>query len=677
MFGTVWQLRLKKATRGLFAGAIAAFALGGPCLVFAQPAPAPLLHPLFADHAVLQRDRPIVLWGWTAPGAEVEAALAGHSGKARADGSGRWQLTLPALPAGGPHVLTVRAGGRSATVVDIQMGDVFLCSGQSNMELETAHSTSWPDIPPEGPGASRDNALRLFHMPRHASAEPLAVPATDPRWTLAGPREIADFSAVCYTFGRVLRYSETVPIGLIAASWGGTRIEAWMSDTALLGIGKSGAAALEAQRRINRIGEQHKRDPAGAERAYDRLLSEWWAANDPGLASRWHSADTGDAEWRPITADGYWEESGLQVDGLVWLRTDIMLTAEQAKLGGDLELGAADDFDTTYLNGRHVGSGGDYRRPRVYKIAPGQLRAGRNRLAVSVLDVGGAGGLPGAKRLRLANGETIALSGPWFARVARTAVADPPPPEPWALPNDSTAMLYNGMIAPLSPYGLRGVLWYQGESNAIPGFDADPARYRRLLAGLFADWRQSFRNSELPFLVVQLANYGAFAEKPQPHGWGTIREAQRQAVAADRSAALAVSIDLGDPLDIHPTQKAEVGRRLALAAQRLIYGHDVRASGPAVRSVIREGQSVRVAFDQGPLRVISADRPIAFELCNEARECRFAGARLEGPTIVLDGASAGDVFVRYCWGDAPMCNLYNDLRLPAVPFEQAIGEPRR
>jgi sialate O-acetylesterase len=262
----------------------------------------------------------------------------------------------------------------------------------------------------------------------------------------------------------------------------------------------------------------------------------------------------------------------------------------------------------------------------------------------------------------------VPLSNPWRYQIsAQLSDVTSPPQAPWGGPN-AYSVLYNGMIAPLAPYGLSGVLWYQGEANA-----GAAREYGRLLPGMMHDWRRAFAKPELPFFIVQLANYGPpVTGEPQRHSWGEIRDVQRRVVDADAHAGLAVSIDIGDRFDIHPTQKLLVAERLALLARRMIYGDDIVTSGPAPLTATRAGATVAVAFEHGPLRAYSSSRPMAFELCDAERACRFVDARLEGPSVQLADARASDAFVRYCWGDGPICNLYNEEDLPAVPFELAI-----
>jgi sialate O-acetylesterase len=621
----------------------------------------PLLHPLFTDHAVLQRDRPIAVWGWAAPRERVVVEFDGARIEARAAASGAWRAELPAHEAGGPYALSVQAGAARASVSDILVGDVYLCSGQSNMEFQTRYATNASTLL----NAARSSTIRLFTSPRAVAPQPQSHFAEPAQWRTADEASVGDFSAVCYLFAREIEATAQAPIGLINASWGGTRIEAWMSTEALQRVG-----GLDAELRALALAI---RDPDSAARRYDASLRAWWRA-ERGARQGWGADAYDDSGWRSFTPGGFWESSGEEAlarfDGVAWFRTRFELTQEQASQSAELSLGPIDDIDVVYLNGRVVGAGGGWDTPRTYAISQGGLRAGANTLAVGVLDTGGGGGLWGGedtRALRFADGSSVLLGPDWRYR-ASTELWDitAPPSPPWGGPNGFSA-LYNGMIAPLAPFGLRGVLWYQGESNA-----GDPAAYRRLLPGMMRDWREAFATPALPFLIVQLADFGAPASTPQRNSWGGLREAQRLAVAADAHAGLAVAVDIGDRFDIHPTQKTVVAQRLALLARHRIYGQDVADSGPAPVTAQRSGEIVTVTFANGPLVAYSASRPIAFELCDEARACRFVDAEIDGAVVRLDARGGPAAFVRYCWGDAPICNLYNDADLAATPFELAV-----
>ena len=653
---------MKMVRRSLLraAGLVLALALmAAPTAADAQDRP--LLHPLFSDHAVLQRDRPLTVLGWAAPNESVTISLGRARARVVADASGAWRATLPSRRAGGPYVLSVQAaGGRSEVISDIYVGDVYLCSGQSNMEFPARSATN-------GAGAA-DETIRLFKVPLVTALQPQTSFAEPPRWQAAEGDPLNEFSAVCYFFAREIKGAANAPIGLIESAWGGTRIESWLSEPALRRAGGFDEALDALADAVT--------DPAGARARYEAALTAWWMQNDPGARAGWGDFAFDDSGWSHVTlAGGSWENSDAtelaDFDGAAWFRTEFTLTEQQAAQSAELTLGPIDDIDVTLLNGVVVGGESGWQSPRTYKIPAGTLSTGRNTLAVGVLDTIGGGGLwgePGTRALHFADGSSRLISTAWRYRISANLWDLPPPPPraPWD-GQDAYAGLYNAMIAPLAPYGLRGALWYQGESNV-----ASPEEYARLLPAMMRDWRSAFASPDLPFLIVQLANFGAPAAQVQSHSWGALRDAQRRVAAADANAGLAVTIDIGDRFDIHPTQKSIVAQRLARTARRLIYGEAIIDSGPTPLSARRDSDAVVIDFEHGPLVAYSAARPIAFELCDADRNCRFADAAIEGSRVKIDARGSTPAFVRYCWGDAPICNLYNDSDLPAVPFEATV-----
>lgn len=621
---------------------------------------APLLDPMFQDGAIVQRDRPVPVWGRAAPGTVVTVRSGERAVQALADMEGAWRVDLPALGAGGRLDLTAEAGGRSQTVSGLTGGDVFLCSGQSNMEWTVRQSANAD----AELAAVDDPDLRLFNVAR--SSQPAARPAGEPvaRWTPATRDSVSAFSAACYFMGRELRRTENVPIGLIAASWGGSIIEDWLDEPTLRRLGGFDAA-------LNALA-LYARSPEAGEAAWKDISDTWWRGRDEGTRQAWNSPRHRDADWATLPAGGFWETTPelATFDGLVWLRATVRLTRDQARQAARLELGPVDDFDTTWVNGRFVGGSEGWQMPRSYAISAGSLRAGDNLIAVGVLDTGGGGGAWGPaedKVLVLADGTRIPLGDTFRYRVAAPLSELPATPRtPW-IGGSGLTTLYNGMIAPLGPWGLKGVAWYQGESNV-----SDAARYRDLLNGLFAAWRTRFETPDLPFLVVQLADFGPRASQPTRSFWAELRESQRRVVAADGRAGLAVAIDIGDRFDIHPTNKQEVGRRLALEARRVAYGRDAPRS-PEPTAVFVDGGDLRVAYPAGTaLTLYGSDRIIGLQVCDVTGACRWSEGRVDGDGLRLPAAP--DVArVRFCWADSPICNLYSGDGLPATPFELTVS----
>lgn len=617
---------------------------------------------VFSDHAVLQRDQPIKLWGQAAPNAPVEVDLSGTRFAVTADGQGRWSAVLPSRPAGGdPLTLTVQAGAERQVVSDLAMGDVWLCSGQSNMEYPLRRSLNG-----DGEAASAgDPDIRLLRTGKISKPAPQSQLPAGVVWKVSTPETAADFSAACFFMGRELRKTARVPIGLIDATWGGSVIQDWIS--------REGVSALKTYDEGLAVLSDYARDPATGQARWAAMLDRWAAAK-LGAANDGQRPDLDDRTWKTLPMEGFWENSpGLETfDGVIWLRTEVTLTKAQAAQGAILALGPIDDIDTTFVNGREIGASQGWDTPREYRLAPGALKAGRNLIAIRAVDTGGGGGPWGKaaeKGLRLDDGTLAPLGGAWRYRIAaplsRTAL---PPSAPW-LGASGLSTLRNGMIAPLAPYGVKGFAWYQGEANVT-----EAAEYARLMPAMIADWRQAFGDgAPLPFLMVQLAAFGAEKDRPAPSDWAALRDVQRRTAAADPTVGMASAVDIGSPYDIHPADKLRVGQRLALLARKLAYGEaGLVAAGPAPVSARREGGEVVVTLDQ-PAVVHAAGRPIGFELCDAGETCRFVDASLEGTGVRLAvPAGAPTVKVRYAWADSPIINLFGANGLPATPFELAI-----
>jgi sialate O-acetylesterase len=640
-------------------------------------AAAPLLHAIFQDHAVVQRGKPIGLWGVAAPGETLSLSFAGATAQARADDAGRWSATLPALEAGGPHEISVRASsGPMQTIKDVLVGDVWLCSGQSNMVLQVHRAL---DSRAEIANSTNDR-IRLLTIPSDSSPLPRTQFVKPVEWQSAGPASVAEFSAACLFFARELQKTVNVPMGLITAAWGGSKVQTWMSERALRAMGGNDEALDVLALYAERPAAAHARWGAmweswWRERTHDRPGTEPWAIKPAGV---WHKAPR---------ALGFWEHWGVpqlaNYNGMLWYRTKVSVSVQQAAQTATLSLGLVDEMDQTWINGRPVGAASkrsadakaDDRLPvtgpgpeRTYRLARGTLNAGENVIVVSVVDTyatGGLAGPPEQRALRFADGSSVLLGDEWQYQIPPGTIGDAPRP-PWE-PVRGLGVIYNAMVAPLANLAMRGIVWYQGESNT-----SEAARYQELLTRFISDWRERF-GADLPFLIVQLANYGPAPTAPAESGWAEVREAQRLVVAKDAHAGLAVAIDIGDRYDIHPANKQEVGRRLARAARRAVYGEQIAPSGPIPLSAHRKGANVVISFGDVAERLVaySAEGPIGFELCTRAASsCRYASARIEGDRVLLDASNfAAPSRVRYCWADSPMCTLFDIARLPAGPFQ--------
>jgi sialate O-acetylesterase len=633
------------------------------CAIPAQALAQPKLHPLFSDGAVLQRDQRAPVWGTASPGERITVTLGSTTAEATADGTGRWRADLPAMAAGGPYRLTARSSAGSASVANVLVGDVWLCSGQSNMEMSVSRSANAPgEI-----GQSANDLIRLLEIPQTTSVAALEAFTGPIAWKSAGPSTVGEFSAACYFMARELQRTVNVPMGLIDSSWGGSAIEPWMSGAALRAVG-----GYEDKLDIL---AQYARSPIEANARWGGVWEGWWRGKNPEAAGRepWSLNPADLAQWKRAPGLAPWEKWGdpalAEFNGMVWMRSTVTLTAEQAARGAELSLGPVDDADQTWVNGRAVGSGSGANLDRHYPLPAGLLKAGRNDIVVNVLDTYAGGGIigPAAKQMiRFADGPSSPITE-WRYKVVPNALGSPPR-APWDTLS-GVSVIYNAMIAPLGPYALRGVAWYQGESNAGEG-----SRYRGLLSGMMADWRRG-RSAQTPFLIVQLPNYGWPPTAPGPSGWAELRESQRLAVEGDANARMAVTIDIGDKYELHPTNKQEVGHRLARAARNVTYSDPAAPSGPRPLAARREGGRIVVSFKdvEGSLQALGNGGPTAFELCGPAQaSCRYvAGAAARDQVLLVDDGKPA-TRVRYCWADSPICNLFDASKLPASPFELAI-----
>lgn len=620
---------------------------------------------VFGPGMVLQREQPLWLWGSGAPGRQVQVRLAGRQAQARVGASGRWQLRLPALPAGGPHVLELQAEGMQR-LEDVWIGDVWLCAGQSNMEWTLAQAE-------EGAQAVAQAAsprIRHRKVAHHAHTQPQSevqaeLPAelqaaTGPAWQAAVPAQAGGFSAVGYHFARQVQARLGVPIGLLNVSWGGTRLETWLSRRAAAALPEV-APQMPAEGHTPAHWLQQRQDAARAQ------AERWQGAALPSGegANVWADPAFDDAHWPLLQAPGVWEGQGLPgFDGVVWMRRSFELSAQQAAGEAELSLGAIDDCDDTYLNGQRIGGLCTWDAPRRYAVPAGLLRPGRNLLAVRITDTGGDGGFhgqPQAMHLATTAGR-IELAGAWRAQVASVHPAQA------LAANDAPTLAFNGMVAPLAGLRLRGVLWYQGESNV-----GQAASYAGAFPALIEDWRRHFGMPRLPFLFVQLAGYDPAGRSPYPDSaWAELREAQ---AAARRLPAtgMAVAADVGDARDIHPRDKRSVGLRLAALALRQVHGQAVPAQGPRLQAWrARAGQAwLRFAAADGGLQVRGGGALAGFWVADATRRFVPAVARLlPAAQVHLSHPQGLDIAaVRYAWADDPAAaNLQSGAGLPAEPF---------
>jgi sialate O-acetylesterase len=632
-------------------------------LAFAASASAELRLPvILADGAILQRDEPVTIWGWADSGERVQVFVDGvRAGLGRAR-DGRFRIEIGTYPAGGPHRIVV-AAGTTLTIDDVWFGDVWVAGGQSNMELSMERVTT------RYPEAARDAdfpLIREFKVPRKYAFGAPAEDFDSGEWKATTPESVLSSSAVAYYFARDLHERYDVPIGIINSNYGGSAAESWMSEQAL----RDYPHYLEIARSY--------RDPAYLQGLLDAdhaRIDGWHTAldsRDAGLKREppWFAAEFEDARWATTEVPGLWESVGLgDMDGVVWYRKTLNLPASAEGLPGHLHLGRIDDADTAWVNGVEVGSTTYMWPPRIYPVPAGLLKAGDNQVAVRVVDSGMQGGFIEDKEYRLTvGGQDYPLDGEWRYRVGTAAA---PQPEPAFIAWRQPLGFYNAMLAPLANIRIKGVIFYQGETNV-----GRAREYAELFPDMIRDWRRLWRQGDFPFIFVQLANYLEARAEPGDSDWAALRDAQRRALSVP-GTAMAVTIDIGEWNDIHPLDKNTVGERLALAARALAYGEtDLTTSGPMFRSLMKRGDRLVVEFDQtGGGLTIRGDELKGFAVQGASGDWAWADAEIRGDTVVVQSDAVADpVRVRYAWADNPdTANLYNKEGLPASPFQASIS----
>jgi sialate O-acetylesterase len=624
---------------------------------------------LFADHAVLQQGTNIRIWGTADPGEPVTVELAGQKVSTTTAADGRWSVRLAPVKAGGPHALTI-SGKNKVVLSDILVGEVWIAGGQSNMERQLGPRAGQQPIDDwkKEVAAATHPRIRHFGVAQEKSLTP--VDTVKGAWVVCSPETVQDFTAVGYFFGRDLEQARHVPIGIIHSSWGGTPAEAWTSEAGLRALPEFADVGAELKMLIA--------DPAAARRAYEAKLETWFAANDAGSAAGklWSAPALDVAAWKVMAVPTLWEDAGEpDLNGVVWFRKIFDLPAGAAGAAAELQLGMVDDIDTTWVNGVRVGGTVGYNVIRKYTVPAGVLKPGRNVIAVRVLDTGGGGGIWGEEKLQLAwkgaapntglqtaslaaaaAPQPISLRGLWQYRIGMKLEGALQPPTGVIGDTNTPTILWNAMTAPLVPYAIRGVVWYQGEANVHR-----EAQYRTLFPALIADWRRAW-GTDLPFLFVQIAPHADMTPE--------LRDAQLATWLHTPKTALAVTIDVGDAKDIHPPHKQAVGARLALAARAVAYGEKLEYSGPVFAALKVKGAKATLTFTHLGGGLIAKGGPLkGFTVAGGDGAFHPARAEIRGKTVVVTSdAVAGPVFVRYGWANVPEGNLFNKAGLPASPF---------
>ena len=639
------------------------------------------LSPPFGDQMVLQRDQAVPVWGAAAPGEQVTVEFGGQKKTAKADTNGNWRITLDALRASSePRDLAVQAAGdpRPLTLHGVLVGEVWLASGQSNMELPVRDAA---DATQEIARADYPQ-IRMLTVAHAAVPKPAA--SVRGEWASCSPATAGAFSAVGYYFAREIHTRLKVPVGIINASWGGSPAQPWTPWETARSVSamRPRLDALERAHTLwmaDKAAYQKQTQADAARLAEDR--QRWTRAlidEDIGQRQRWFEPATGTSGWQRIELPMASVAEAMNYMGSFWFRRDVDIP--QAWVGKKLvlNLGAIDDGDVTWVNGREVGrtlyeAPNGWRTPRHYDV-PADVVA-TSRVAIVIQAVNhvfsmGVGGTAKDMSLALADEPTappVSLAATWLGRVGTEVDVTAQPvgygtPWPEQAGGDIGGM-YNAMIAPLAGYAMRGALWYQGESNAN-----EPAVYAELFPALIRGWRAAWQR-EFPFYFVQLAGFCARQRDAVERGsWAELREAQRAALALPNTG-MAVATDIGDAADIHPKNKQEVGRRLALWALANDYRQKLECSGPLYRAMKIEGGSIRLTFDHGRGLRPAAGQLTDFAIAGVDKTFHWARATIDRQSVVVSSDRVPKpVAVRYAWAFNPMANLENGAGLPAASF---------
>ncbi|WP_316796049.1 sialate O-acetylesterase [Pedobacter agri] len=626
----------------------------GNSLCFAQIK----LPKLISNGMVLQRNDTTKIWGWASPNEAVTLQFKGKTYVSKADGNGDWIIKLPPQKAGGPYQMVLSASNK-ITLSDILFGDVFLCSGQSNMELPMGRLV---DQYPKEIASSNNSSIRQFLVPDEYDFKVQREDFSNGSWQSANPKNVLDFSGVAYFFALQIHKKNRVPVGIINAALGGSPAQSWISESAVKNFPQLEKELLKFK--DDQLIKQIESSDQAASNAWYAQLN----ASDEGLKNNWKN-NINDDNWAEMNIPGYWSNEPIgKVNGVVWFKKEIDVPQSMVGKPAKLLLGRIVDADSVFINGNFVGTTSYQYPPRRYLFNAGVLKAGKNTVTVRIVNNSGNGGFVLDKDYLLtARNDTINLSGKWKYKLG--AASKPSPSQTFV--RWKPVGLYNAMIAPLANLNIKAALWYQGEANTY-----NPKEYFSLMKTLISDWRKTFHNQNLPFIYVQLPNFMEAKEFPSENSWAELREQQRN-LLAEKNTAMAVAIDLGEWNDIHPLNKKDVGMRLALQAENLIYGDKKTVfAGPTFKSIAAAGNQLVLSFNNTGKGLIAKGNTKLkyFAVAGADRKFVWANAEIKGNQVMVSNAAISKpIFVRYAWADNPEgANLYNKDGLPASPFEASI-----
>jgi sialate O-acetylesterase len=628
---------------------------------------------LVSDGMILQRDTKIIIWGWASPGEKVQVKFNKKTIRTVTDFEGNWKVSLPPMKAGGPYAMQVK-GNNTIKINDILVGDVWFCSGQSNMVLNMERVK---EKYPEDIAGAEFPEIRNFFIPTASDITSIHKDLPPGKWVSASPENVLGFGAATFFFARSIYLEYKVPIGIINSSVGGTPIEAWTSEEGLKEFPQliSRIEKLKDTAYLNPILRSARRRPETSQgpMVNSRSMDKGTSGPKP-----WYDISYVPEGWHKYWLPGYWDDQGVKgLDGVVWFRKEINVPVSMTDKPSKLFLGRIVDADNVYVNGVLSGSITYQYPPRRYNLPSGLLKPGKNIIVIRVTNNAGKGGfVPDKPYWLVAGNDSIDLRGEWFYKVGqvfRPASFEPGTGfQPVSMQNEPTG-LFNTMVTPLINYRIKGILWYQGETNTNK-----PQEYQKLLPALINDWRIKWQEGPAPFLFVQLPNFMEVQYLPSESQWAELRFGQLKSLSV-LNTAMAVTIDVGEWNDIHPLEKKVVGERLALAARKLAYGNDkIVYSGPIFRSAVLDRDRIIIEFDHvgSGLAVKGGGDLNQFAIAGADRKFVWAEARIEDNHVIVWSDEIKDpIYIRYAWADNPEgANLYNIEGLPASPFEANLNK---